>query len=135
MIFNGTSAKIADYVSLPDDRGLSFFKPLKSPEKMLIRTISIVTDAPMLAISAVITVMIGCVKILKAGGYFITGDFSTTLDNLIEAGISVCLGVFVAVLALISPVLNLVDLLGGIFNTLTGVSEENIDVHNSSLII
>ncbi|CEG56895.1 hypothetical protein [Legionella fallonii] len=119
-ILSGTTSK-AISSALVNDNGAPirsfFFTPIKSTTSFAVRATSIVTDTPQLAMaSAVIALAIGA-HFLATIGNFVTGNFEETLESLKGAGIFMLVSAGLAVAALFSPIINTVDLLGGMVST------------------
>lgn len=94
-----------------------FFKPYKSSEDVLVRTTAIVTDAPILAMQSAVMVLICGLEFFKAAGQLVIGRFSDSLDNLKGACLGILFTTATAIIAIFSPIINAVDLVGGLVNT------------------
>ncbi|WED43253.1 hypothetical protein [Legionella cardiaca] len=117
----GTTAKVINKsIFEKDSRSLRsyFFKPYKVPEKFLVRTTSIVTDAPILGITSAVVALFAGLEFLRAIGNLVTGNFKDSLENLKGVGACLVMSAAFAVLATFSPIINTVDLVGGMVNSL-----------------
>lgn len=116
----GTTAKAIDTIVRAKDKPLRslFFRPYESSEKALIRATSIVTDTPVLALSSAVMALICGLELLKAVGNLVTGHFQDSLENLKGFAIGLVFSAITAVMAVLSPFINTVDMVGGLVNTI-----------------
>jgi hypothetical protein len=112
-----------------------FFKPYSGAINVLGRTTSIVTDSLVLGgFTACFALATGW-ELLKAIGNLVTGNVSNAADNAEQFGIGLYCSGMMLIATIISPVVNVVDLVGGAVNTVRGCISpaENEDESNCTL--
>ncbi|MCL9683778.1 hypothetical protein [Legionella maioricensis] len=109
-----------------------FFKPYQSPADFLYRTASVIT-APLIftGFSAFFALKAGF-EVLKAIGSLLLLNTASAKENIKEAGDSLKGSVYLLVVAVVSPFINLVDLIGsGIKSVLPHSNAETEEVSPS----
>ncbi|CEG57426.1 hypothetical protein [Legionella fallonii] len=94
-----------------------FFKPYKSPSNALFRTTSIITDAPVLGTFSAVLAVMTVYELFKAVGNLLIGHFKESLGNLQEFKDGLLATIGLAALAIFSPIINTIDLVGGSVNS------------------
>ncbi|WED43584.1 hypothetical protein [Legionella cardiaca] len=116
----GTTAKIVSKKIFEDSKKPMpsfFFKPFTSSGNGVIRTTSIISDLPILGITSAVVALMAGVEFLKAIGNLVTGNVKISLENLKGTGAMLLISAVIAVAALFSPIINTIDLIGGVINS------------------
>ncbi|MBL7481256.1 hypothetical protein [Legionella bononiensis] len=107
-----------------DDRPV-FFAKYKSASDFAFRTASVGT-APVLLTSASLALLLEAgSKLLLTFSNILELSFSEAIDNLKECGKSLLASPLFLVAAILSPLVNLIDLIGGAVNSLFGSSKKD----------
>jgi hypothetical protein len=113
--------------------GSAFFKPYKSPANVFFRTTSIFTDRVLFAVGSAFFVISAAVELIKAFASLIVLNFADAKENFKEAGGSVLVAALLFVVGVASPLVNLVDLIGGGVASLIPNSPEGEEVQQQSI--
>ncbi len=109
----------------------AFFKPYKSPSNVLFRTTSIITDPLLFTAGTAFFVLSAAFDLLKTFASLFTLNLTGAKENIGECGDSLKGVCFMLVAAIVSPVINLVDLIGSGVASLKQNSVEEEEVHQS----
>lgn len=112
----GTTAKaIATAVDNDSQKTVQsgFFKPYKSPSNVFFRTTSIITDPLLLAGGTAFFALLAGFELLKSLGSLITANRQDAKESLKESGEMIVIAGMLLIAAIASPLVNLVDLIGG----------------------
>ena len=116
--FVGTTFKAIAIKKTHESISSLFFKPSKSGIDVIGRTTSIVTDSVLLSGVSAYFAFNAVWELLKAVGNFITGYLSESKDNIQESGKNLLGTVIGLIAAIVSPIVNTVDLVGSAVNTI-----------------
>lgn len=111
----------------------AFFKPYESPSDVLFRTTSIVTDSVFLAAGTAFFALAAGFYLLKSLANLITANLDDAKENLGEVKDCLLIAPVMLVAAIFSPVINLVDLIGGGVTSLQQNDEEVEEQHVAAL--
>ena len=118
--FVGTSVKLVDPISSMNGYAIGnlFFQPYKSPLDILGRTTSIMTDPLLLGCLPVFSLLVSGWELLQTIGALFKHDSTEAKKHIAQSGRALSRCCVVLLLAMISPLLNLIDLLGSAITSL-----------------
>jgi hypothetical protein len=116
-----------DHTKVPSVRS-AFFKPYTSPQNVLGRTTSIVTDSLVLGSGSVFFALKAAWDLLLAIKNLVTLDISEAKENFSDAGINLLIAGMFLITAVLSPLINLVDLIAGAVTSLLEPKNEEKQV-------
>lgn len=121
----------ASYYS--DQRGVNsvFFKPFTSPSQVLGRTMTVITDPLLLGTFSVYVGLCAGYELLTAFKDLVTLNTSSAKKNFSEASATFFISATLFITAVLSPIINLVDLIAGAITSLLP-SKQNKEEPNFS---
>lgn len=131
--FRTTSTKLCGATAFPfinSDKRPGFFSPYQSGKDFSLRAASIITAPIIFSLSTVAALLDACAELLKVFATLFQGEFSASKDHFIECGKNLMLQPIFLIAAILSPLVNLIDLIGGAINSIRQSSqtpnEENL---------
>lgn len=101
-----------------------FFKPYSSPLDVLGRTTSIATDPLLIGAGAGYFALLAAVDLFQTCKHLFKLNTSAAKERLKNAGIQILITAALVVIAVLSPLINLIDLIAGAVNSLRQPKKE-----------
>lgn len=135
--FLGTTTLAVMYGIDDDERGptvkSAFFQPYKSPLNVLGRTTSIVTDPLLLGTGSAVLALLAGWELLKAFKNLVTLNTYEAKKNFAESGEGFLASGALLIAAILSPLINLIDLIAGAVTSLLKPKQINEEQHSEAL--
>ncbi len=100
-------------------RGPAFFRPYKSAGDVALGVASIVAAPVVFPVASVGFLLVAGYQLLQAIANTLTGHFSNAIENLLDSGAYLFCSLSSVLVAPVSPLVNLIDLIGSIVTTST----------------